>query len=62
MSLNLKDGKRGYTASELQYLMCAPIADQSNLAIERGEFIKGAERMGISKAVTLARQRKALKQ
>ena len=55
MSLNLKDGKRGQTVSELQYIMCAPIADQSNIANKRDEFIKGAEKMGISKAMTIAR-------
>ena len=38
--------------------MCAPIADQSKLAIERNEIIKSAARMGIPKAVTLSRQRR----
>ena len=59
MSLNLKDGKRGQTVSELQYNMCAPIAEQSNLAIKRDGFIKDAEKMGISKAITIAKHRKA---
>ena len=35
--------------------MCAPIADQSNIANKRDEFIKGAEKMGISKAITIAK-------
>ena len=59
MSLNLKEGKRGQTVSELQYIMNAPIADQSNIAIKRDEFIKGAERMGISRAITIARHKQA---
>ena len=41
--------------------MTAPIADQSNIAVKRNEYIKDAEGKGISKAITIARHKQTNK-